>query len=160
MRRSEAGLPLLKSAHWLGHLEYDWELPIFRHFLLGLASTFELTRFDARGNGLSDWDVGELSLDAWVSDMETVADAAGLSRFPILGVLPQGCAVSIAFAARHPEQVSHLILYGGFATGANKNPDLTAADRERFIAMKTLMRLGWGSDDPTFRQLFTSSMDT
>lgn len=151
------GPPLLKSAHWLGHLEYDWELPIFRYLLLGLASTFELTRFDARGNGLSDWDVGEVSLDAWVSDMETVADAAGLSRFPLLG-FSQGCAVSIAFTARHPERVSHLILYGGFATGANKNPNLTTADRERFAAMKTLMKLGWGSDDPTFRQLFTSSM--
>ena len=152
-----SGPPLLKSAHWLGHLEYDWELPIFRQFLLGLASRFALTRYDARGNGLSDWDVGELSLDAWVSDMETVADAAGLTRFPLLG-FSQGCAVSIAFAARHPEQVSHLILYGGFATGANKNPNFSAADREKFAAMKTLMKLGWGADDPTFRQLFTASM--
>jgi class 3 adenylate cyclase/pimeloyl-ACP methyl ester carboxylesterase len=151
------GPPLLRSAHWLGHLEYDWELPILRHFLLGLASAFSLTRYDARGNGLSDWDVGEVSLDAWVNDMETVAEAAGLHRFPLLGV-SQGCAVSIAFAVRHPERVTHLILFGGFATGVNKNPNLTPADRERFAAMKTLMKLGWGSDDPTFRQLFTSSM--
>jgi class 3 adenylate cyclase/pimeloyl-ACP methyl ester carboxylesterase len=155
--RVGTGPPLLRSAHWLGHLEYDWELPIYRHFLIGLASTFSLVRYDARGNGLSDWDVGELSLDAWVRDMETVADAAGLSRFPLLG-FSQGCAVSITFAIRHPERVSHLILYGGFATGANKNPNLTAEDRERLAAMKTLMKLGWGSDDPTFRQLFTSSM--
>jgi pimeloyl-ACP methyl ester carboxylesterase len=89
--------------------------------------------------------------------METVADAAGLDRFPLLGV-SQGCAVSIAFAVRHPERVTHLILLGGFAAGVNKNPNLTAADRERFAAMKTLMKLGWGSDDPAFRQLFTSSM--
>jgi pimeloyl-ACP methyl ester carboxylesterase len=148
---------LLRSAHWLGHLEYDWELPILRHFLLSLAKTFSLTRYDARGNGLSDWDVGEITLDAWVNDMETVADAAGLDRFPLLGV-SQGCAVSIAFAVRHPERVTHLILLGGFAAGVNKNPNLTPADRERFAAMKTLMKLGWGSDDPTFRQLFTSSM--
>ena len=152
-----SGPPLLKSAHWIGHLEYDWELPIFRQFLLGLASSFALTRFDARGNGLSDWDVGELSLDAWVSDMKTVADAAGLTRFPVLGV-SQGCAVSIVFAIRHPERVSRLILYGGFAVGANKNPRFTAADREKLAAMKTLMKLGWGADEPTFRQLFTSSM--
>jgi pimeloyl-ACP methyl ester carboxylesterase len=151
------GPALLRSAHWLGHLEYDWELPILRQFLLRLASTFSLTRYDARGNGLSDWDVGEVSLDAWVNDMETVADAAGLDRFPLLGV-SQGCAVSIAFAVRHPERVTHLILLGGFAAGVNKNPNLTAADRERFAAMKTLMKLGWGSDDPAFRQLFTSSM--
>src|SRR4051812_9366868 len=139
------GPGLLRSAHWLGHLEYDWDLPIFRHFLLGLASSFTLVRYDARGNGMSDWDVGELSLDAWVRDMETVADAAGLDKFPILGV-SQGCAVSIAFAVRHPERVSHLILYGGFAVGVNKNPNFSAADRERFAAMKTLMKLGWGAD--------------
>jgi hypothetical protein len=108
------GPGLLKSAHWLGHLEYDWDLPIQRDFLLQLASSFTLVRYDARGNGLSDWDVGELSLDAWVKDMESVADAAGLDRFPLLG-FSQGCAVSIAFAVRHPERVSHLILYGGFA---------------------------------------------
>jgi pimeloyl-ACP methyl ester carboxylesterase len=152
-----SGTALLRSAHWLGHLEFDWELPILRHFLLSLASNFSLVRYDARGNGLSDWDVGEVSLDAWVNDMETVADAAGLDRFPLLGV-SQGCAVSIAFAVGHPERVTHLILLGGFATGVNKNPNLTPADRERFAAMKTLMKLGWGSDDPTFRQFFTSSM--
>lgn len=151
------GPGLLRSAHWLGHLEYDWDLPLYRDFLLGLASTFNLVRYDARGNGLSDWDVGDLSLDAWVKDMETVADAAGLEKFPLLG-FSQGCAVSIAFAVRHPERVSRLVLYGGFAVGANKNPNFTATDRERFAAMKTLMRLGWGADDPTFRQLFTGSM--
>ncbi len=80
------GPPILRSAHWLGHLEYDWELPLARPFLLGLAKDYTLIRYDARGNGLSDWDVRELSLDAWVSDMETVADAAGLGRFPLLGV--------------------------------------------------------------------------
>jgi pimeloyl-ACP methyl ester carboxylesterase len=104
------GPPMLRSAHYLGHLEYDWELPILQHFLLGLAKDHTLVRYDARGNGLSDWDVHELSLDAWVSDMETVADAAGLDRFPLLG-FSQGCAVSIAYAVRHPERVSHLILY-------------------------------------------------
>ena len=71
---------MLKSAHWMGHLEYDWELPISRPLLLGLAGDHTLIRYDARGNGLSDWDVHEISLDAWVSDMETVADAAGLKR--------------------------------------------------------------------------------
>jgi class 3 adenylate cyclase len=151
------GPPMLRSAHWLGHLEYDWELPLARPFLLGLAKDYTLIRYDARGNGLSDWDVGEISLDAWVSDMETVADAAGLDRFPLLGV-SQGCAVSIAYAVRHPERVSHLILYGGFAVGTNKRPNVTAADRERFAAMQTLVRQGWGADNPAFRQIFTSLM--
>lgn len=151
------GPPLLRTAHWLGHLEYDWELPIFRGLLLELASSFSLVRYDARGNGLSDWDVGNISLDAWVSDMESVADAAGLERFPILA-LSQGCAVAVAFAARHPERVSHLILYGGFPVGAYKSPNLSSEAREQFDAMRTLMKLGWGSNAPTFRQLFTASM--
>lgn len=151
------GQPLLRTAHWLGHLEYDWELPIFRHLLLQLASHFSLVRYDARGNGLSDWDVGNLTLDTWVSDMESVADAAGLERFPILA-LSQGCAVAVAFAARHPERVSHLILYGGFPVGAYKSPNISAEAREQFDAMRTLMKLGWGANAPTFRQLFTASM--
>ena len=150
-----SGPPMLKSAHWLGHLEYDWELPIARHLLLGLAKDHTLIRYDARGNGLSDWDVHEISLDAWVSDMETVADAAGLNRFPLLG-FSQGCPVAIAYAVRHPERVSHLILYGGFATGANKRSTLTAAGRERLAAMNTLVKQGWGADNPAFRQMFTS----
>ena len=151
------GPPLLKSAHWLGHLEYDWEFPILRPFLLGLAKGRTLIRYDARGNGLSDWDVREISLDAWVSDMETVADAAGLDRFPLVG-FSQGCAVAIAYAVRHPERVSHLVLYGGFVAGQNKRPNLTVEMRERFNALKTLVRQGWGADNPAFRQLFTSSL--
>jgi class 3 adenylate cyclase/pimeloyl-ACP methyl ester carboxylesterase len=151
------GPPLLKSAHWLGHLEYDWELPILRPFLLGLAKGHTLVKYDARGNGLSDWDVREISLDAWVSDMEAVVDAAGLGRFPIVG-FSQGCAVAIAYAVRHPERVSHLILYGGFAAGLNKIQQATEESRERSAAMKTLVRQGWGADNPTFRQLFTTTL--
>jgi pimeloyl-ACP methyl ester carboxylesterase len=108
------GPPLVKSANWMNHLEYDWESPIWHHLLEGLARNHTLVRYDARGNGLSDWDVDELSLDAWVSDLETVVDAIGIKRFPLLGV-SQGCAISIAYAVRHPERLSHLILYGGFA---------------------------------------------
>jgi class 3 adenylate cyclase/pimeloyl-ACP methyl ester carboxylesterase len=150
-----SGPPLVRSAHWLGHLEYDWEFPVFRHLLLGLAKRFNVIRYDARGNGLSDWDVAEVSLDAWVNDLETVVDTAGLKRFPLFG-FSQGCAVSIAFAARHPERVSHLVLYGGFASGRMKRPGLTDADREKYSAMKSLMKLGWGADQPMFRQIFTS----
>jgi len=104
---------------------------------IACSSSITLVRYDARGNGLSDWDVGDISFDAWVSDMETVVDAAGLDRFPLLG-LSQGCAVSIAYAARHPDRVSCLILYGGFATGLNKRPNITVADRERLAAMNRL----------------------
>ena len=150
-----SGPPLVRTAHWLGHLEYDWELPIFRHLLVGLAKQFTVVRHDSRGNGLSDWDVGEISLDAWVSDLETVVNAAGLDKFPLFG-FSQGCAVSVAFAARYPDRVSQLILYGGFPMGRMKRPGVTDADRERDSALKTLMKLGWGSNEPTFRQIFTS----
>ena len=149
------GPPLMKSAHWLGHLEYDWDFPILRPFLLGLAKHNTLVRYDARGNGLSDWDVPGITLDVWVSDMEAVVDAAGLRRFPLIG-FSQGCAVSIAYAVRHSERVSHLILYGGFAAGQNKRPNVTAEARERAAAMRTLVKQGWGSDNPAFRQIFTS----
>jgi class 3 adenylate cyclase/pimeloyl-ACP methyl ester carboxylesterase len=146
------GPPLVKMANWLNHLEYDWESPIWHHLLEGLARNHTLIRYDARGNGLSDWDVDELSLEAWVGDLETVVDAVGIDRFPLFGV-SQGCAISIAYATRHPERVSHLILYGGFALGgAKRSPER----HERLKAMLTLMRLGWGLDDPTFRQMFTS----
>jgi class 3 adenylate cyclase/pimeloyl-ACP methyl ester carboxylesterase len=146
------GSPLVKAANWMNHLEYDWESPIWHHLLEGLARSHTLVRYDARGNGLSDWDVDELSLEAWVSDLETVVDTIGIERFPLLGV-SQGCAISIAYAARHPERLSHLILYGGFALGGGKR---SPGEHEKRKAMGTLMRLGWGADDPAFRQMFTS----
>jgi pimeloyl-ACP methyl ester carboxylesterase len=136
----------------MNHLEYDWESPIWRHLLEGLARNHTLVRYDARGNGLSDWDVDELSLEAWVSDLETVVDTVGIDRFPLFGV-SQGCAISIAYAVRHPERLSHLILYGGFALGRSKR---SPGEHEKRKAMGTLMRLGWGMDDPAFRQMFTS----
>ncbi len=146
------GPPLMKAANWMNHLEYDWQSPVWHHLLEALASNHTLFRYDARGNGLSDWDVDDISLDAWVSDLETVVEAAGVARFPLLGV-SQGCAISIAYAVRHPDRVSHLILYGGFALGGLKR---SPQEREKRQAMATLMRLGWGTDDPSFRQLFTS----
>jgi class 3 adenylate cyclase/pimeloyl-ACP methyl ester carboxylesterase len=146
------GSPLVKTANWMNHLEYDWESPIWHHLLEGLARNHTLVRYDARGNGLSDWDVDELSLETWVNDLETVVDTLGIERFPLLGV-SQGCAISIAYAVRHPERVSHLILYGGFALGGGKR---SPEEREKRKAMGTLMRLGWGMDDPAFRQMFTS----
>ncbi len=149
-----SGPPLVKTANWLNHLEFDWESPIWRHFLHRLAEGHTLIRYDARGNGLSDWDVDEISFEAWVRDLETVVDAVGIERFPLLGI-SQGCSVSIAYAARHPERVSHLVLYGGFAVGRSKAA-LTDAEREEAAAMTTLARLGWGQSNPAFRQMFTS----
>ena len=148
------GPPLMRAGSWLTHIEYDWANPVRRAMLQKMARRHTLIRYDARGNGLSDWDVPEISLEAWISDLETVVDAAGLTTFPLLGI-SQGCAVSIAYAVRHPERVSRLVLYGGFALGGNKR---SPQERERRKAMATLMGMGWGTDDPGFRQLFTSRM--
>jgi class 3 adenylate cyclase/pimeloyl-ACP methyl ester carboxylesterase len=146
------GPPLVKTGTWLTHLEYEWESPIWRHLLRGLARNRTLIRYDARGNGLSDWEVDEVSLDAWVSDLEAVVNAAGVKRFPRLGV-SQGCAVSIVYAVRHPERISHLILYGGYAAGLSRRSQRA---RELLAATATLVRTGWGADNPAFRQIFTS----
>ena len=149
---SGSGPFLVKSGNWLNHLEYDWVNPIWRHVFRGLSREHTLIRYDARGNGMSDWDVDTLSLDAWVTDLETVVDAVGVERFPLLGI-SQGGAVAVAYAVRRPERVSHLILYGAFALGGKKR---APAEKEMRDAMTTLMRLGWGADNPSFRQMFTA----
>jgi adenylate cyclase len=147
------GPPLVKTANWLNHLEFDWQSPVWRHTLNALAADFQLIRYDARGNGLSDWAVADLSFDAMVRDLETVVDAAGLERFPLLGI-SQGCAVSVAYAIRHPERVTRLVLHGGFAQGWRRRGNPTEIARRE--AMLTLIEQGWGQDNPAFRQLFTS----
>lgn len=148
---SGEGPPLVKTANWLNHLAYDWESPVWAHMLHGLSQGRTLVRYDARGNGLSDWDVPEVSLDAWVADLETVVNTLGLERFPLLGI-SQGYAISIAYATRHPERVSHLILYGGALKGAHKR---SPEESERRAAVATLARHEWGVDSPAFRQMFT-----
>jgi pimeloyl-ACP methyl ester carboxylesterase len=104
------GPPLIKAGNWLNHLEYDWQSPVWSVLLHALAADYRLIRYDARGNGLSDWEVEDLSFEAFVRDLESVIEASGLDRFPLLGV-SQGCAVCIAYAVRHPERVSRLVLY-------------------------------------------------
>jgi len=147
------GPPLVKTANWLNHLEYDWQSPIWSHLLHVLAAEHRLIRYDARGNGLSDWELDDISFDAFVRDLESVIEATGVEQFPLFGI-SQGCAVSIAYTARHPERVSRLILYGGFARGRRRRGSQEAIEQsEAFI---TLMRQGWGQENPAFRQLMTS----
>jgi len=149
------GPPLFKTANWLNHLEFDWESPVWRHVLHALAQNHCLIRYDQRGNGLSDWEVEDISFEAWVQDMEAVADAAGFERFPLLGV-SQGCSVAIDYAVRHPERVSHLVLYGGYMRGrSHRNSPAQSQQEEALIG---LIRSGWGQDNPAFRQVFTSLM--
>jgi pimeloyl-ACP methyl ester carboxylesterase/DNA-binding winged helix-turn-helix (wHTH) protein len=147
------GPPLVKAANWLNHLEYDWQSPIWSHVLQAIAARYRLVRYDERGNGLSDWDVEDISFDAFVRDLESVVDANGLERFALLGI-SQGCAVSIAYAVRHPERVSQLILYGGYARGRRRRGQ--QAEVEQADAVLTLMRQGWEQENAAFRQIFTS----
>ncbi|HYW62987.1 MAG TPA: alpha/beta fold hydrolase [Bradyrhizobium sp.] len=148
------GPALVKTGHWMTHLEFDLESPVWRHFYRELSKDHSFYRYDARGNGLSDREVPDVRFEHFVDDLEAVVDAAGIDRFALLGI-SQGCAVSVAYAARHPERVSHLILHGGFAVGWKKRAR-TEAEMQAGEAMVTLMRLGWGQENPAFRQMFTS----
>jgi pimeloyl-ACP methyl ester carboxylesterase len=147
------GPPLVKAANWLNHLELDLASPVWGHWLEALSRGHRLVRYDERANGLSERDVYDISLDAFVRDLETVVDTVGLERFPLLGI-SQGCAISIAYAAKHPERVSRLVLYGGYAKGWMHDP----ANVPRGEAMATLIREGWNSETSAFRQVFTSRL--
>jgi pimeloyl-ACP methyl ester carboxylesterase/DNA-binding CsgD family transcriptional regulator len=148
------GPPLVKAANWLSHLEFDWNSPVWRHWLGELSRYHTLVRYDQRGCGLSDWDVDDFSLDAWVRDLETVVDTLGLEKFPLLG-LSRGGVVAMAYAARHPEKVSRLVLYGSYVLGryARSKSEQQRGEAE---ALLSLMATGWGRDNPAFRQLFTT----
>ena len=150
------GAPLvIKAATWLSHLEADWESPVWRHLLGFFSRRGTLVRYDERGCGWSDWRVPELGFGSWVSDLETVVDALrGDQRFALLGI-SQGAAVAIAYAVRHPERVSHLVLHGGYARGRLVRSD-TPQQREEAEMMCRLAELGWGKQDPSFRQFFTT----
>lgn len=145
---------LVKAANWLSHLEYDWTSPVWRHWLRGLAEHNTLVRYDERGCGLSDWDVNEFTFEAWVTDLETVVDALGLERFALLGI-SQGASIAVEYAARHPEKVSCLILYGGYLRGrAYRN--LTSQQRQEMDVLLQLIKIGWGQEHAAFRQVFSS----
>lgn len=146
--------PLVKAANWLTHLELDWEAPIWSPIYRELATGFRLIRYDERGCGLSDWDVPEIDFDSFVNDLEVIVDAAGLDRFPLLGI-SQGASVSIEYAARHPERVSHLILFGGYPAGW-RHLAQPAEVREREAVM-VLTEAGWGRPSSSYRHLFSNT---
>jgi pimeloyl-ACP methyl ester carboxylesterase/DNA-binding CsgD family transcriptional regulator len=149
-----AGPVVVKAANWLTHLEYEWESPVWRHWIRFFAEHFRFLRYDERGCGMSDRRVGDLSFERWVEDLELVVDAAGIEQpFTLLGI-SQGASVCVAYACRHPERVSGLLLYGAYARGWSRRGD---ADGEReYQAITELVRRGWGRDNPAFRQVFTS----
>ncbi len=149
-----SGPVIVKAANWLTHLEYEWESPVWRHWIRFFSDHYHYIRYDERGCGMTDRNVGDLSLDRWVADVEDIVAAAGLREpFTMLGI-SQGGAICVAYAVKHPDRVSKLVLYGGYARGPFRRGD---ADRASFYqAMIDLVRLEWGSDNPTFRQVFTS----
>jgi pimeloyl-ACP methyl ester carboxylesterase/DNA-binding winged helix-turn-helix (wHTH) protein len=146
------GPVLVRTIHWLNHLDFEWNNPLLRQWLSQMMRHHRLVRYDQRGSGLSDWNVGDFSFDRTVHDFEELVDAAGLESFAILGGC-QGAAVGIAYAVRHPERVTKLIINGTFANGWPAPGD---SAREHLQAMLTLIRSGWGRDNPAFRQLWTT----
>lgn len=147
------GPPLLRTAHWLSHAEHDARSPVWTHWLEELSRDHTLIRYDQRGCGLSDWSPS-ISFEACIDDLEAVVEAQGLKQFSLFG-MSQGGAIAIAYAARHPEKVSRLVLFGAYARGALRR-DITEQQREEAETLVKLIRLGWGRDNPAFRQVFTS----
>jgi len=150
-----AGPPLVRSAHWITHLEYEWRSPVWRHWMEGLSRRHTLWRYDERGCGVSDHDPVEITFESFVRDLETVVDTAGLERFPLLGV-SQGASVAVEYAHRHPDRVSKLILVGGYARGRARRPEQPGSDEE-YALQREIMRMGWGRADPSHRVYFASS---
>ena len=151
---SGAGPPLVKAANWMTHLDYDWESPVWRHWNTGLSRHHSLVRYDERGCGLSDWEVDRFTFEAWVDDLASVVDDLELERFPLLGI-SQGGAVAIAYAVRHPERVSKLVLWGAYPRGRLVRATTDEERREADLNLE-LARIGWGTGEPTFRQVFTT----
>ena len=149
-----AGPPLLISTCWLSHLQYDWESPVWRHFLADLGRFATVIRFDERGYGLSDWDVTDFSLDMRIADLEAVADDAGFPRFALMA-MAQGGPVGIRYAAAHPERVTRLIFYNSYADAAR---DQTPDESEVEDTFDQMIKVGWARPDSTFRRVFTSML--
>jgi pimeloyl-ACP methyl ester carboxylesterase/DNA-binding CsgD family transcriptional regulator len=149
-----SGRPLVKAAHFLTHLEHDLRTPVWRPWLEELSRDRMLVRYDARGCGLSDRDVGEVSLDRWLADLEAVVDTADLDQFALFGG-GQGSMTSIAYAVRHPKRVTQLVVYSGYARGLmRRKPTPEQVKHARLVV--DLIELAWGQDNPAFRQVFTS----
>lgn len=152
--KTGSGPPLVKVATYMTHLEYDWNSPVWHHWLTDFSDHFSYIRYDQRGCGLSDRQIDDFSLNAWVNDLEAVVDSIGLERFALLGP-SQGGAIAVAYAIRHPHRVSHLILYGAYSRGRLRR-QLSAQEMEEARMLIDLMRVGWGKNTAAFRQVFST----
>jgi pimeloyl-ACP methyl ester carboxylesterase/DNA-binding CsgD family transcriptional regulator len=151
---SGEGPPIVKAPHWLTHLEYEWQSAMWKPWIEALSREHTVLRMDERGCGLSDWEVRDISFEAWVRDVEATVDAAGFDRFAMLGH-SQGGAIAVEYAVRHPERVTHLVLLGSYARGRLKRGTLTEKIEELEAQLK-LVELGWGRDDPSYRQIYST----
>jgi pimeloyl-ACP methyl ester carboxylesterase/DNA-binding CsgD family transcriptional regulator len=150
------GHPIVRVPTWISHVEHDWHSPVMRHLVVEMASRHKLVNYDCRGVGMSERDVADMSFSAWVRDLQAVADAAGLERFAIWGI-SGAPAVAIAYAVRHPERVSHLVLCGGFCRGRLRR-GAPPTELQKARVMLELIAQGWGTEELAFRQVFTSLM--
>jgi pimeloyl-ACP methyl ester carboxylesterase/DNA-binding CsgD family transcriptional regulator len=148
------GPALVKASNWLTHLQFDWDSPLWRHWIRFFAEHFRFIRYDERGCGMTEREVAEITPTQWNADIETVIEVARPTPpFALLGI-SQGGAAAIHYAVNHPQNVSHLILFGAYAQGKAKRGDADAEQQWRAII--ALTKLGWGNDNPVYRQLFTS----
>jgi pimeloyl-ACP methyl ester carboxylesterase/DNA-binding CsgD family transcriptional regulator len=152
--QSGRGPTLVKAANWLTHLEYELRSPVWRHWLEFFSKHFRFVRYDERGCGMSGWQEKQLTLDQWTADLGSVIDAAQPEGPVMLLGISQGAPACVHYAIQHPERVAALVLYGGYARGAARRNAAAASDG--FRAMVDLARLGWGKENPVFRQIFTS----
>jgi pimeloyl-ACP methyl ester carboxylesterase/DNA-binding CsgD family transcriptional regulator len=152
--QSGEGPVVAKAANWLGHLEYEWESPVWRHWLRFFSEHFTLIRYDERGCGMSEWNADNLSTDVWLSDLEAVIAASGAKPPYVLFGVSQGSGACILYALKFPERVKSLVIYGGYARGAWRRGSPMREREHR--AITELITVGWGKDNPAFRQVFTS----
>ena len=152
-----SGPPLVRAGTWLTHVEYDATSPLSAHWCEELARGHRYVTYDGRGCGLSDRAVGDLSLDVFVADLEAVVDGLGLDRFPLVG-MSMGAPIAVAYAARHPDRVSRLVLHGGFPRSylSATNPDPRVLE-EADVLFKSA-RLGWGTGSAALRQVFVAKL--
>jgi pimeloyl-ACP methyl ester carboxylesterase/DNA-binding CsgD family transcriptional regulator len=148
-----SGPPMVVDSCWLSHLQYDWQSPVWRHYLEEWGRSNTVIRFDERGHGLSDRDVTDHSLEARLGDLEAVVDDAGVERFA-LQAMAQGGPVAVAYVAKHPQRVSRLVFYGSYACGVSDDPE----EQQLNDTFDQLIKVGWARPDSAFRRVFTSLM--
>lgn len=149
------GPPLVRGPTWLSHIEYDWQSPVSQHWIGEFTRSHTLLRVDPRGIGVSQWDVENLSFEGLVRDLEAAVDAAGLKSFALVGN-SGGAAVAIAYAARHPERVQRMFLWGAYCRGLLRRGEPTPERIEQAQVLRRLAEIGWGTEEPAFRQVFAS----